>query len=246
MVYKIGNGKTISLWYDSWSNVGPLSQFVTHRDIYAARLNEELKICDMINNRSWLWPEDWYKKFPNFTSLVVPVVDEDREDKIVWKNCRDKEVDFSVRVVNSDLNNHVQGVEWWKPVWYSQWIPKHTFILWLTIQDRLTTQDKLMKWGVQGANRCSLCQNESEDMQHLFFLCTFSSEVWRKVKDMAAIRGQGIVLQGTIVEMLNKGNGNNINSVVRKLMLVACVYYIWMERNGRIFKDVRRNSNEVY
>ena len=61
-------------------------------------------------------------------------------------------------------------------------------------------------------------------MQHLFFICNFYSEVWRKVKDVAAIRGQGIGLQDTIMEMLNKGNGNNINSVVRRLMLAACVY----------------------
>ena len=80
-------------------------------------------------------------------------------------------------IVNSDLNNYNQSVDWWQLVWFSQCIPKHTFILWLTIQDRLTNQDKLIKWGIQGANRCSLCQMDSEDMHHLFFQCTFAKEV---------------------------------------------------------------------
>ncbi|GJX75025.1 hypothetical protein Tco_0313620 [Tanacetum coccineum] len=36
------------------------------------------------------------------------------------------------------------------------------------------------------------------------------------------------------------------NSVVRRLILAASVYNIWQERNGRIFKDVKRSSEEVF
>ncbi|PWA86245.1 zf-RVT domain-containing protein [Artemisia annua] len=84
-----------------------------------------------------------------------------------------------------------------------------------------------------------------EDMQHLFFSCSFSNEVWRKVKDVAGISGQSNSLQDIVQQMIIMGNGNNINSVVRRLMLAACVYNLWKERNGRIFRDCRRNCEEV-
>nr|GEW19699.1 RNA-directed DNA polymerase, eukaryota, reverse transcriptase zinc-binding domain protein [Tanacetum cinerariifolium] len=50
------------------------------------------------------------------------------------------------------------------------------------------------------------------------------------------------VLQG----MIGAGNGNNINSILRRLLLVACVYHIWEERNNRIFKDSMKSSEEVF
>nr|GEW70594.1 RNA-directed DNA polymerase, eukaryota, reverse transcriptase zinc-binding domain protein [Tanacetum cinerariifolium] len=50
------------------------------------------------------------------------------------------------------------------------------------------------------------------------------------------------VLQG----MIGAGNGNNINSILKRLLLVACVYHIWQERNNRIFKDSMKSSEEVF
>jgi hypothetical protein len=39
------------------------------------------------------------------------------------------------------------AVAWWKIVWFSCAIPKHAFILWLTITYRLATRDRMLKWG---------------------------------------------------------------------------------------------------
>nr|GEZ20843.1 hypothetical protein [Tanacetum cinerariifolium] len=46
--------------------------------------------------------------------------------------------------------------------------------------------------------------------------------------------------------LIDTGCGNNINSVIRRLILAASVYNIWQERNGRILKVVKRNSEEVF
>ncbi|GJR66249.1 RNA-directed DNA polymerase, eukaryota, reverse transcriptase zinc-binding domain protein [Tanacetum coccineum] len=44
------------------------------------------------------------------------------------------------------------------------------------------------------------------------------------------------ILQG----MLDAGNGNIINSIIRRLFLAACVYHIWQERNNKISKDSQK------
>ncbi|PWA90893.1 RNA-directed DNA polymerase, eukaryota, Reverse transcriptase zinc-binding domain protein [Artemisia annua] len=159
--------------------------------------------------------------------MTVPSLNDDIEDKIVWRTNCGKEAEFSIKVVNFDLNRLNPCVEWWKLVWYSQCIPKHTFILWLA--NRQSTQDRLMKWGIHGANRCCLCYNNSVDLPHLFFQCPF-------------LRKCGDIIQ----RLVNDGNGNNISSVVRRLFLAASVYNIWNERNRRSFRDDSRNSNEVF
>nr|GEX19048.1 reverse transcriptase domain, reverse transcriptase zinc-binding domain protein [Tanacetum cinerariifolium]GFA48401.1 reverse transcriptase domain, reverse transcriptase zinc-binding domain protein [Tanacetum cinerariifolium] len=43
-------------------------------------------------------------------------------------------------------------------------------------------------------------------------------------------------------ELTGKKNGNNIWSVVRRLSHAAVVYYIWQERNQRIFKGIKRGE----
>ncbi|GJR26469.1 putative nucleotidyltransferase, ribonuclease H [Tanacetum coccineum] len=41
-------------------------------------------------------------------------------------------------------------------------------------------------------------------------------------------------------------NGNSINSIVRRLCLAASVYFIWQERNSRIFKDEKRKVEVLF
>ncbi|PWA46891.1 reverse transcriptase domain, Reverse transcriptase zinc-binding domain protein [Artemisia annua] len=103
-----------------------------------------------------------------------------------------------------------------------------------------------MKWGIHSVNICYLCYNKAEDLDHLLFQCQFATEVWGKVKGLAEISGQGTNWHQIINDMVNSGNGNNIMSVVRRLLLAASVYDIWKERNGRIFRDVTRSSEDVF
>ncbi|GJX38684.1 RNA-directed DNA polymerase, eukaryota, reverse transcriptase zinc-binding domain protein [Tanacetum coccineum] len=212
-----------SLWYDNWSSTGLLFKVLYNRSLYDARLKKDLKVSDMICNGEWKWPNEWQVKFPTIFNLEVPMIIADKNDKLVWRTRSGKEVEFSVSIANHDLNQHCPSVQWWKLIWYSQCIPKHSFILWLVIQGRICTQDKLKDWGNQAVNRCCLCLNNCEDLQHLFFQCPFSK-----------------------TNLINVGNGNNIRSVVRRLVFAASVYNIWHERNRRIFKDVKSSSEEVY
>ncbi|GJR07922.1 hypothetical protein Tco_0790574 [Tanacetum coccineum] len=65
------------------SRIGPLVQYLTHMDLYDERLNEELKVSDMIINGMWSLPDEWYEKFPLITSLEVPDIEIKREDKLL-------------------------------------------------------------------------------------------------------------------------------------------------------------------
>ena len=109
------------------------------------------------------------------------------QDKAVWVTNGGIEVDFSVKVDTNDLCDAVPSVQWWKLVWFAQNIPKHSFILWLAIQDMLSTQDKFLKWVMHTINRFHLFLSDYEDIQHLFFNCSYSANIWNKLKDMAGI-----------------------------------------------------------
>ena len=111
VVHKIGDGQKTSLWYDNWSSLGALSQMVTNRDLYDARLHCELKVCDMVSNGNCLWPEEWYVKYHSITNLAVPNLDSNIEDKVVWRTKNGVEVDFSVSIANCDLKEQNARVD---------------------------------------------------------------------------------------------------------------------------------------
>nr|GEV13581.1 RNA-directed DNA polymerase, eukaryota, reverse transcriptase zinc-binding domain protein [Tanacetum cinerariifolium] len=64
--------------------LGHFFQYLTNKDLYDERLDEDLKVNDMIFNGRWRWPDEWYEKFPLITSLEVPDIEKEREVKIVW------------------------------------------------------------------------------------------------------------------------------------------------------------------
>ena len=40
-------------------------------------------------------------------------------------------------------------LNWWKLIRFSTGIPRHAFITWLAMRNKLSTWDKLLQWGVQ-------------------------------------------------------------------------------------------------
>ncbi|XP_062094314.1 uncharacterized protein LOC133800371 [Humulus lupulus] len=75
-----------------------------------------------------------------------------------------------------------EQVNWSKEVWGRLNNPKHSFMLWLAIQDRLKTKARLYRFNVLLEARCQFCKVADETTTHLFFDCPFSSECLQQVK----------------------------------------------------------------
>ncbi|XP_071739508.1 uncharacterized protein [Rutidosis leptorrhynchoides] len=99
-------------------------------------------------------------------------------------------------------------------------VPRHSFILWLLVLEKLKTQDKLKPWEVNAStasNVCVLCKAHQESHDHLFFECPYSKHVWSLVARV----------------------------VVSKILFSASVYFIWQERKSRLFNNVGRNPDQL-
>ncbi|GJT12708.1 RNA-directed DNA polymerase, eukaryota, reverse transcriptase zinc-binding domain protein [Tanacetum coccineum] len=208
-----------SLWV-KWINTYKLKG----RSIW--EVNEEI-------NDSWGWrnilkmrqlvKEAYIQKNCEIGNVIVQ---HDRVDQLMWRSKSGTLSKFSVKQAYYDIRNDEDQVRWSKLVWFSQNILKHAFILWLAILGRLTTQDKIRSWGSYDLMVCPLCCNEMDSHEHLFFQCEYSSSLWGMCADMQ--------------------NGKSLNSIVRRLCLAASVYFIWQERNSRIFRDEKRKVKVLF
>ena len=56
--------------------------------------------------------------------------------------------------------------------------PKCPFFLWLVAHNRCWTADRLARRGLPHPERCPLCDQAAETIDHLLILCVFTREFW--------------------------------------------------------------------
>ena len=88
---------------------------------------------------------------------------------------------FTVSSTWNHFRHRMPVVNLYHTIWFPQAIRRHSFIVWLVIQDRLATQDKLLKWGLTNSDSCVFCRASVEDRNHLFFCCHFTAGTWIRI-----------------------------------------------------------------
>ncbi|GJX90552.1 hypothetical protein Tco_0343878 [Tanacetum coccineum] len=83
IINKIRNGKQVSMWYDNWSDIGPLDQYISIRDIYDARF---FSYANVINNGRWKWPEEWLQQFLLLQQILVPALQHNSKYYTIWRS----------------------------------------------------------------------------------------------------------------------------------------------------------------
>ncbi|GKC96556.1 hypothetical protein Tco_1161998, partial [Tanacetum coccineum] len=89
--------------------------------------------------------------------------------------------------------------------------------------------------------RCSLCNTQSDSHEHLFFECTFSAQVWYLVRGLAGMDLVPPVLEDIRMWFQPMAAKRAVINIVGKLIFAASAYYIWLERNNRLFENTRRS-----
>ncbi|XP_071739953.1 uncharacterized mitochondrial protein AtMg00310-like [Rutidosis leptorrhynchoides] len=84
-VFKIGDGKFASAWFDNWSPAGLLADFIPIHVICSAGYKLSKKVCDVFNNNGPNWPNDWYSMFPSLQLINLPQLS-NSPDQLGWKN----------------------------------------------------------------------------------------------------------------------------------------------------------------
>ena len=123
------------------------------------------------HNSSWSWRK--LLKLRPLTGDFVELNNGNERWKITGEKYKTAEVWSVIRLKK-------EKVTWHKLVWSTSNVPKHAFISWLAVLNRLPTKDRLRAWGIDMDGSCAFC-NEQETCDHLFFGCSFTKELWKKV-----------------------------------------------------------------
>lgn len=241
---EIGNGNDTFFWYDNWTSEKPLCSRFSPRDIANMGFNGNEKVSDFVVDNQVVFPIRMLDIWPELLGKRW-FVNENRQDKVIWRSLNGKKSAFSSSNVWNDVRESRLRVGWRNLVWFSNSIPKHSFILWLAVRGKLLTQDRMQAWQTVGSPRCAFCNNQRDSPNHLFFECAFCQEV----RDYFLQLGVGIPRHlpwSNLVEFASEHwKGKSLANIINKIVLGSLVYYIWQERNLRMFQKHHRSTGQV-
>ncbi|XP_019258719.1 PREDICTED: uncharacterized protein LOC109236934 [Nicotiana attenuata] len=129
----------------------------------------------------------------------------------------------------------------WRRVVCNNACPRWTFLVTMTAHGKLYTKDRLSKWGIQIDQECVPCSQASETIQHLFFECPYAAELWGNLLAWQGIRRPVYRWAEELTRAEKWLKRKTATTELYKMTLAACAYYVWQERNNRIFQaKVRR------
>ncbi|KAJ9539059.1 hypothetical protein OSB04_031792 [Centaurea solstitialis] len=237
----IGNGSTTNAWEDTWLSCGPLASLISYRRIHARDYSVSTTVQQFLNSVS-AWPPDWIQHVPQLEAVPLPALN-DQSDSIVWVTRDGRQGSFTVSSTYASFDDVHQLVPWWKAVWYPGHIPKFSFCLWIACHKRHPTHDRMLTWKHEPPDwKCSLCSLCMDSHNHLFFECQCCESVWNQVRLQVDWR-TAPSRWDDMLELISASTA--VLSLKHKLALAATVYFIWRERNRRIFTDERRTAQHL-
>ncbi|XP_059630184.1 uncharacterized protein LOC132273182 [Cornus florida] len=236
--HKIGNGSDTSLWLDYWLPNGPFYDQLHLTDMKILQLNSSIKVDSLIFTNQWVIPPNLqYQQFlqsNEFTSQLQDIPTPFSEnDETVWLPGPTKQFSLSHTIKYQSPPSLL--FTWSHLLWYKINKPKHSCVTWLACRGKLFTLDTKPMRKKHYTNACYLCLSDAESLDHLFFNCSFSAHIWRFIQHVAGFYVEPRSWGELISWCSSTWRSRQFN--IHKLFFNAAVYFIWLERNARAFKN---------
>lgn len=124
-------------------------------------------------------------------------------------------------------------------------VPKWKFIVYLAVQRKLMTKDRLRGLGYVEEVTCELCNKEEESIDHLFFSCSYTSQLWTVLLQCQGICRKTMRQSDELNWTIKCCKGRSIKTELYRLILAGAVYHVWQERNNRIFRGMKQSIQEL-
>ena len=184
----MGNGERTCFWKDRWlfgqapMDIAPLCYRLAWRKnktvAQSMQQNTWMRVLQRISTSEELYQfVDLWKKLQSIHLTPHP-------DLITWRftangeySCRSA---YQVQFLGSHPDYH------WNKIWRLKVENKCKFFLWLFLQHKLLTADRIIKRGGQANPLCQLCRTRNENASHLAANCSYSKSVWTHISQVRA------------------------------------------------------------
>ncbi|XP_070039323.1 uncharacterized protein [Nicotiana tomentosiformis] len=116
--------------------------------------------------------------------------------------------------------------------------PRWVFSLFLGLNGRLKTRDRIAKWSVVDDLTCHLYAEDPEILDHLLFKCSISSVIRKKILQWKGVDRGPYQWKDEVFWAIDHVKGNSAKEYIYKMSLAACVFHL----DGEKFEIVSTKS----
>ena len=178
---------------------------------------------------------DSYEQLCQFVGLwekLQPVNLSTQRDKINWNILGESAygVQFSARIEQPEIAR----------VWRSKLEGKVKFYMWLPLQNRNWTADRLQARGWPHNASCKFCDQEQETAMHLTLQCCYAREVWHLSLGANSRMYNGVSSASSVSDWwkrLYMHRGAQSKAAEETSLSAYIAWHLWKERNRRVFEN---------
>lgn len=172
---QIRSGNLALFCHDDWTGLGSLIDLTGEFGPRISGLPLLSTVSQPCVNGGWSLPRSQHSIMILLRAclpLTVPDTSSMEDDYFLWRNSIGGTPGmFSTSKIWISLNPISSAtVPWYKSVWCKERIPKHSFMSWIILRDRLPTRDRLRGWEMSIPSDSLLCGSSLETKSHLFVL----------------------------------------------------------------------------
>ncbi|XP_058783235.1 uncharacterized protein LOC131657902 [Vicia villosa] len=149
---------------------------------------------------------------------------------------------FSMKLVFECLVGSMAKVDWRYLMRHNPARPRAMIILWMLCHGRLSTKDRMCRFGFIQDNACSLCRENDETMPHLFFSCRITHTIWSHILKWIECHHTPCAWQDELKWVTATTRKKGWKARLLKLAFTETVYGIWHLRNSMIFDTLDRSN----
>ena len=254
--WKFNIGDSVSFWKGTWNNKSLLVVYALR--LFALSDIQQASVKDMWNSTTSNWDlqprrplRSFELHFWNSLKIKFSIPNQSHgPDFPTWKRNSNRHFDIASikKVIMSIDANDVSSINptTFKPLWQSSIHKKCKFYIWSLLHECINTAGKLQKrlpyWNLN-PNWCPLCKNHLKNIDHLFITCPYSQDLWKKTFDTLKWRYVITNLAALCKDLYSIKSDNRKRTITFNTIDVT-LWVIWLERNKRIFKGLKRTSME--
>ena len=242
--FSLGNGRRLRFWKDAWSGEEAFS--CSYPTLFAMAANKEVSVAEVWEPscEGGVWTPCFVRPFNDWEMEEIQNLLQTLQEKRILLNQNDlmlmreaKDGCFSVKLFYKVLFGSNSIFFPHQLIW-STWVPtKMSFFAWEASWGKVLTLDQIKKRGRALANRCFLCGNDEETIDHLLLHSPVTRLLWDL---LLAIFGVYWVFPKSVSETLISWCGTCVGKRRKKAWMPASLtlfWNIWRERNNIAFEN---------
>jgi hypothetical protein len=247
----VRDGKSMWFWMDPWLDGRRIGDLMPELlEVVQPRARRRRSVAVTLAGHAWIRDVVGALTIPVFMQYLQLCqrveqvsLSQGVEDRIIWKWTASRQYSSSSAYTAMFLGQSaLLGA---KELWKVRAPNEFKFFLWLAMQDRCWSSERLARHGLQNNGLCALCDQQVESIDHLLVGCAFSREVW-----MRGFQPCGwALLTPRADDVLTEWwlrSGKLVTKPRRPAFDSVCFLIarsLWLERNARVYNNKSRSTS---